>query len=1707
MKKITLSVLIVAVAFAYSISAIAQVPQVTLTNTIHAATVNFNGLNGQNTTHDGTYWRQLSLSTDAVSSLKELHPSMVRYPAGTISNYWDWLKAWYVDSLTVMADNCPGIPDEFALNANVVTGQPNSIDNYLAYIRNTGATPVIVLNVLTSELNYQLNFLRAMAARGVPITYVELGNEFYLENCFYSTKYNAADDYVAECATYITAIKSEWANAKVAIVGAEANDNDLTRRKNWVTDILNACNSHQVVPDAITIHMYSGTGVAGGCAGNTITTAKAEQALSAVPFALGLNQASGALGNTDGIIYQEIAAIKAKYQNCEIWFTEYDMSDKDVPVHGKWVQGMYVAAIALHFLEDENIKHNTFHAMTGDALQAAFIGTDDAAFAFKEGNCTTCGNINTTSNHYKFTAMGQCLSMVNKAFSIGGNATKLDFNNSNTITYKKGINPNAIYYYYPALYGWQFSTNGGTQKQAIILNSSGISYTTTIDPTVIPYTNAFYETVSANPDNYIINGQQYLTSTCAATLPLITASGAFAGSITLPPFSITRLYYYEPAIGISASAVKPILCEGESTTLSATGEDNWTYSWSPSNDLSNTTDQNPVLTATINTSSIYTVTVTDGASNTYTATVAITVNPKTPVNILTSNPVSCIGDPITLTANPVGLISYNWAKVGQSLSNTNTLTVTPDKPDQYFVWALNSKGCYSEAYINLPTENVYFDLGKDQVLCTNESKTIILPNSGTQNYQWIIDNKVVGSAETYTFTPTATGTYVLSGTVNQNGCTYTNAVTITVVNCCSTPNNYAITSETTMADLLAIPGTIPIPEENRYNVANANITISGVWDISSIVEFKNCDITMQPGAKINVLPYQRIYLKGTTINGCNEMWQGIYLYPHARLFCNPTLNNVTTIADAVNAVYANDFSYFNINGTTFNNNFIGINTPLVTPHTTYTLRSIYGSNFYSNGSLLPPYAGKYPFAGAMLNYTCMTVGVLGQSANQFGLIGNSISLNNGIVAGSSQLTVVNSRFDGISNINHYNLAPDGCGIYAVAKINQYSTLLQTGFGKLITFQPTFVNCNTAVATNNVATDCSLNRVLYSNTGFTAVNNWGSHVFITNNDIATIRIGIALTNNENAASVNAENNFITNCYPNPPSGLIHGIECADLNSPNSARVYSIHCNTITGNIFSGITANNMALAHIHSNNILLNHPDGFYGIGLFGGTTNWVTANTTTTTQWNPAAYYLQQTNQPVISDNISTGAITGYDFQGMCTNAVFKTNTVGFHNKGLHLNSNGVMGKQPDPALSPNKSNANIWQQDLNSTLYTSGYGAINDNNQGQFAIDQSSFIVNDPVKGSPANPHDLVSNSVGYQWYFYNPNAVSKAAEYGYDCVMRPIKGDEVLTDLDLRILHDSVTTVDFEPETSFIGASDLMDKLAANDSLRLANTDYETYYDAKQTETLGELSKVRQALKNSNNIDPYSRQQLAINDTLVHNLMKALLPIDSALFSSTITYNDSLAKIAERTTMTDEISKLVTLNNQLLQQLQNEKISLETAAQSLNEAVTTITDISSNEKQWNAIYLDKVSSSNYNLTLTQLNTIHFIANQCPFTGGRVVYKARTVLKMLGDTTIYNDAGVCAALGILRKASTQKNEIILSELKAIPNPTNGIVSFSYESFENNKIIIEITNTLGLKVAEFETENANTTTGNLGNLPNGIYCCRLIVNGNLLGSCKIAIVR
>ena len=248
----------------------------------------------------------------------------------------------------------------------------------------------------------------------------------------------------------------------------------------------------------------------------------------------------------------------------------------------------------------------------------------------------------------------------------------------------------------------------------------------------------------------------YSGSSTSSGSPLYYGSANNVNLASSTPIALTK-----NAPIITASASPSSICVGESTILTVTGADNYTWS----NGMNSAT-----ITVTPSNTTSYTVTGYSGGC-TGTAIVTVTVN-QLPTISLTANPNTlCLGSSSVLTAT--GADTYNWSHgIGSSGS---TITVTPTENTTYIVTGTSTEGCTNTATITIavnPIPNVTAFANPNNI-CIGGSST--LSASGANTYNW--SNGMSGAS--ITVTPNSTTTYTVTG-MSTAGCTNTTTVTVII---------------------------------------------------------------------------------------------------------------------------------------------------------------------------------------------------------------------------------------------------------------------------------------------------------------------------------------------------------------------------------------------------------------------------------------------------------------------------------------------------------------------------------------------------------------------------------------------------------------------------------------------------------------------------------------------------------------------------------------------------------------------------------------------------------------------------------------------------------------------------------------------------------------------------------------------------------------
>lgn len=239
------------------------------------------------------------------------------------------------------------------------------------------------------------------------------------------------------------------------------------------------------------------------------------------------------------------------------------------------------------------------------------------------------------------------------------------------------------------------------------------------------------------------------------------------------------------------------ICAGESTTLTASGGNN--YAWS-------TTANTPAITVSPATNTTYSVTITDNSGCADTVSATVTIN-AAPVGSISGNTTICPGAVTTLTATGGG--TYLW----NNGATTSVISVSPTVDSTYVVTITGGNGCLDtvSTLVNV-TPAPIANAGSDQIIC--EGNTVFLTATGGGPYTWSTGD----TNATISVSPTTTTDY--SVTVTANGCSDADTVTITV-----NPNSI----------VLAIDNIVP----ESCNQQNGSIVLQSPSNFVTYTLFQN----------------------------------------------------------------------------------------------------------------------------------------------------------------------------------------------------------------------------------------------------------------------------------------------------------------------------------------------------------------------------------------------------------------------------------------------------------------------------------------------------------------------------------------------------------------------------------------------------------------------------------------------------------------------------------------------------------------------------------------------------------------------------------------------------------------------------------------------------------------------------------------------------
>ena len=259
--------------------------------------------------------------------------------------------------------------------------------------------------------------------------------------------------------------------------------------------------------------------------------------------------------------------------------------------------------------------------------------------------------------------------------------------------------------------------------------------------------------ITVSPDTAICNGNTVTLTASGADTYTWMPDNLTGASISVTP-NTTTTYTVTGTLtagGCSSTATTTVtisqvlasadvaICEGEATTLTASGSN--TYAWSPGGLTGTSITLSPLVTTE------YEVIGTEINGCTTKDTVVVTVNP---VPVLTLSPDTTIefGASATLTAS--GADSYSWSPGGET---TSTITVSPNDLTTYTVTGTyDATGCTTSADIIITVISPLLISGERNI-CQGETVTLTASGLSGATFNWYdaaTGGNLLNSAATYT---------------------------------------------------------------------------------------------------------------------------------------------------------------------------------------------------------------------------------------------------------------------------------------------------------------------------------------------------------------------------------------------------------------------------------------------------------------------------------------------------------------------------------------------------------------------------------------------------------------------------------------------------------------------------------------------------------------------------------------------------------------------------------------------------------------------------------------------------------------------------------------------------------------------------------------------------------------------------------------------
>ena len=282
---------------------------------------------------------------DFVELTKALAPKTLRFPGGTVGNFYHWEPGGFFENEMASTLN-PRLNQRNKGNYVKLQKRRNGkilFDDFMQLCNALNITPVVVVNLWTGSPEESAAWVSYAKDKGYEIKHWELGNEYYLPH--YLNKYPTVETYITEAKKHATAMKAVNPNIKVSVCAtpiAFHKEGWLIKKqqRNWDKGLAVDTSFY----DAYTVHVY---------AYKAIRKKEIEEMrgylMGWIHFAV-----------PDALPYYE-----KLFPDKEMWITEWNIANPANRVANTQLHAMYVGDFFLKMLAMPNVTQANFHVITG----------------------------------------------------------------------------------------------------------------------------------------------------------------------------------------------------------------------------------------------------------------------------------------------------------------------------------------------------------------------------------------------------------------------------------------------------------------------------------------------------------------------------------------------------------------------------------------------------------------------------------------------------------------------------------------------------------------------------------------------------------------------------------------------------------------------------------------------------------------------------------------------------------------------------------------------------------------------------------------------------------------------------------------------------------------------------------------------------------------------------------------------------------------------------------------------------------------------------------------------------------------------------------------------------------------------------------------------------------------------------------------------